>query len=269
MTDARSYPWRESAILLVAAAFGYVIKLPFGLLANRLFSHTTSGGFTTWGYATLALQLAAVVAGLAVYRRVRLPGAPWLERRLYGAGATEKRPIWRPALGGMALAMAITVAVAIASAKFGLTSKLGQQFHAPNLSQAMLVKLALLYPFAAVGASLSEEAVYRLGLVTVFVWFASSISLEWRGRDVLRLWIPIVLVGSLFGYVHVAENLETVQVGGPVISTLIAPQTWAGIVFGYIYCIYGFESAVICHLLSDFAAPVALSTVQYAVHLIH
>src|SRR5581483_9518347 len=159
-TERRGYPWRESAILLAAAIFGYAIKLPFGLIANRLFNPSAPAGFTSWGYVFMALQLAAVIAGLAIYHRTTLPRAPWLERRLYGTHAGEKLLIWRPALVGMLIAMAVTVAVSIASAKLGLTSsKLGSQLHASNLPEGTIVKLIALYGLAAIGAPLSEEAV--------------------------------------------------------------------------------------------------------------
>ena len=251
----QGYPWGESAILLIAAIGGYAIKLPFGLLATRYLAPPgTPTGFTTWGFVLMALQLMAVAAGLAVYKRIPAPGAPWLERRL-GSVDAVRRPLWRPALIGVLICLLVTAVVSALATHLGAGSKLGGQIHAPSLPRTVLITLAALYPFTTIGAALSEEIVYRLGLISVLIWLFVQIRPRASPSGVLLLWLPVVLVGLLFGYVHVAENLEAVQLGGPIISTLIAPQTWAGIVFGYLFCVYGLEAAIVCHAVTDLAAP--------------
>jgi hypothetical protein len=264
--ERRGYPWGESAILLIAAIGGYAIKLPFGLLANRyLAAPGTPTGFTAWGLVLMALQLIAVVAGLAVYKRIPLPGAPWLERRLGRADAV-RRPLWRPALIGVLICLLVTIVVSVAAAHLGAGSKLGSQIRAPSLPRSVLVTLAALYPFATIGAALSEEMVYRLGLISVLIWLFVQLWPRAKASGVLLFWLPVILVGLLFGYVHVAENVEAVQLGGPIISTLIAPQTWAGVVFGYLFCAYGLEAAIVCHAATDLAAPFVLFGLGQLLH---
>lgn len=262
----QGYPWGESAILLIAAVGGYAVKLPFGLLANRYLAPPgTPTGFTLWGFALMAAQLAAVVAGLAVYKRIPLPGAPWLERRL-GRGQAVRRPLWRPALIGVLICLLVTVIVSVVASHLGVGSKLGGQIRAPSLPRPVLITLAALYPFTTVGAALSEEMVYRLGLISVLIWLVVRARPDARPRGVLLLWLPIALVGLLFGYVHVAENIEAVQLGGPIVSTLIAPQTWAGVVFGYLFCVYGLEAAIVCHAVTDLAAPFVVFGLSQLIH---
>src|SRR5215472_7448714 len=107
-TGQQPRSWREPAVLLAAAVVGYAIKLPFGLLATRyLGGPGAHAGFTPSGVVLMALQLAAA-AGLAVYRRTPLPGAPWLRRRLGGDAAAARAPIWRPALVGVAICLLVT-----------------------------------------------------------------------------------------------------------------------------------------------------------------
>lgn len=265
-----TYPWRESAILLAAAVIGYAIKLPFGLLATQTFGAPGArAGFSLWGYELMVLQLAAVIAGLLVFHRTGLPNAPWLERRLYGEESHKPRTIWRPALAGVFICLLVTIVVSLAATRLGVTSKLGSQLHSPSLPRSVLIELAALYPLAAIGAAFSEESVYRLGLISVLVWVVLKLTPQTNPRGLFNFWLPIIVSGLLFGYVHVAENLETAQLAGPIVSTLIAPQTWAGVVFGYLFCVYGLESAVICHVTADLTAPLVLAGLNQMLKLVH
>src|SRR5437763_312265 len=69
-------------------------------------------------------------------------------------------------------------------------------------------------------------------------------------------WVPVVIVGLYFGYQHVIENIEALRTGNMLLDVLVAPQTWAGVIFGYVFCVYGLEAAVLTHLASDLLAPV-------------
>lgn len=266
----RKYPWVESVILLFAAFLAYELKRQFGLYAHRVFGLSSVTHEAWLGLGTQELMaLAAVVLGLAVYQHTALPNAPLLERWLYRDQAKPKEalPIWRPALIATALTLAIAALLNVIAAHLGHADKLFSTLHSKSIPHATLVKVWAMYSIALVGAPIEEEIHFRLGLVSILVWL---LALAWPRADrrgVRLLWIPIILVGIYFGYAHVVENLETAQVGNIYLSTLIAPQTWAGIIFGYVFCTYGLETAILTHFITDASAPIILGIVGILTHL--
>jgi hypothetical protein len=259
----RKRPWLEYAILLVATFLALELKRQFGLFAHHVFDPEANQAGSAYSLSVAELaQLASVFLACIVHSRTSLPAAPSLERRLYGWHAVDKIYVWRPALIGTALAMAFTAAYSFAISHLGFASKLGSQIHGSSLPQPVLIKLALLYPLAAIGAAISEETVYRFAAFVIFLWLIFLVVPGARLRRTPVLAVAIVLGGLYFGYVHVAEDLETVRTGSLVIDVLTTPQTWAGFVFGYVYCTYGLEAAMVTHVSCDFLAPLVLRAVQ-------
>jgi hypothetical protein len=259
-------PYLEYAILVVATFVALELKRPFGLLAHQVLGPPgTAPSGSPFALSTLEyLQLGAVLVGCLVHGRTGLPAAPRLERALYGWRSGGKLLIWRPALIGVLVTLLYTALYALVVHQFGLTSKLGTQLHGPTLPRSLVVKLAALYPLAAIGAAISEEIVYRFALISIAVAIAFFLLPRARTRPWAVLWPILVLGGLFFGYVHVVENLETVQTGNLALDVLTTPQSWAGVVFGYVFCRYGLEAAMIAHALSDLAAPFLLRLLQAA-----
>jgi hypothetical protein len=257
--------------LFAANFLAYELKRQFGLFAHQVF-HLASDAHDAWlGLGSNEIfTLATVIVGLAVYQRTGLPNSPWLERVLYRERA-EPKPvrIWRPALLATGLILAIAAALFFVSASLGHSDKLFSTLHGQSIPHATLVKLWTMYPLALFGAPIEEETFFRLGLVSTLVFVLARLAPRADRRGVLLLWVPIVLVGIYFGYVHVAENLETVQTGNIYLSTLIAPQTWAGIVLGYVFCTYGLEAAIAAHFITDLGAPVVLGAASALSHMVH
>lgn len=268
MTASREkVPLLEYAIFFLAAFLALELKRPFGLLAHQVFDPHTAEPGSPYALGTLEyLQLLVVAIGCAVHRTTDLPAAPWLERVLYRWHAGEKIRIWRPALAAVVVTLFYTALYALLIWHFGLTSKLGSQLHAPNAPRAVLMRLAALYPLAAVGAAISEELVYRFALIGIPVAIVFWLLPRARERRWFALWPIIVLGGLFFGYVHVAENLETVHTGSLALDILTTPQSWAGVVFGYVYCAYGLEAAIVTHGASDLLAPFLLRALS-GVHI--
>jgi hypothetical protein len=267
----RAYPWAESIIIFIAGFLAYELKRQFGLFAHQVF-HIRQNGPEPWlGFGAHEIfSLATVLFALVIYQHTNLPNAPWLERRLYGGRATEKKiRIWRPALLATVLTLAIALALSVVSAHLGHPDKLFSTLKGPSLPHDVQVKLWTMYPLAVVGAPIDEEIFYRFGLVSVIVWLLLQLKRDANPRGLLLLWLPIVIVGIYFGYAHVAENLETVQTGNIYLSILIAPQTWAGIIFGYVFCTYGLEAAIVTHFVTDACAPFVLGIFSSLMHLAH
>lgn len=265
----RRYPWTESVILFVACFLAYELKRQFGLFAHRLLG---AGGDAHEAFLGLGapelVTLAIVIAGLSVYQRTALPNAPWLERLIYRDRATPKRIlIWRPAIVAALITMAVALVLALLAQHLGYhPARLSVAGKPSNVTHADLIKLWSLYPLAAIGAPIDEEIHFRLGLVSILVFLLALAAPRANRRGVLLLWLPIVVAGFYFGYVHVMENLETVQTGNLYLSVLIAPQTWAGIIFGYVFCTWGLEAAIATHFLSDISVPVLIAGLSRLAH---
>lgn len=267
----RAYPWAESVILFLAAFAAYELKRQFGLFAHQVFK---LGGnareyFLGMGMNEIVI-LALLVLALLVYQRTSLPNAPWLERLLYRDKAEKKEiRIWRPALVATLITLGIAAVLAVGGSFFGHSDKLFSTLHSPTIPRATMIKLWSMYPLALFGAPIEEEITFRMGLVTLLVFALQLVLPKANPRGLGRMWIPIILVGIYFGYVHVAENLETIQTGNLALSLLIAPQTWAGIIFGYVFCTWGLESAIVTHFLTDLAAPVVLGAAGLLARAVH
>jgi membrane protease YdiL (CAAX protease family) len=96
-------------------------------------------------------------------------------------------------------------------------------------------------------------------------------SMSWArigGRDpnnAWAFWIANAAQAAWFGFGHVAEGLVASQAGGLALATLTAPQTWSGLVFGYVYRRWGLEAAIVAHMASDLLVPAAFACWRLAV----
>jgi membrane protease YdiL (CAAX protease family) len=260
-------PWRRRLIIyaLVLAIFGVgmLLKRPFGLFLFHLLGRTTSGPHTPLQWAMSdAGSVCIVAAGLLLHDRSGLPAAPGLERLLFKDARRAPRPaIWRPGLVGALASLAVFFAVQAWQSISGapaapLTAKLA----AGAVPHAQLLTLAALYPLAVVGAGLSEEVIYRFGLMSVLIGLMSWARVGGRqANNAWAFWIANVLQAAWFGFGHVAQGLVASQSGGAALATLAAPQTWSGLIFGYVYRRWGLEAAIIAHMASDLLVPVVLA----------
>ena len=267
----RIYPWTESILLFAAAFLAYELKRQFGLFAHQVFKIGGSGPEPFLGLGGNEIfALASIIGGLAVYQYTNLPNAPWIERLLYREHAEKKDiRIWRPALLATLLTLAVAAVLAVISASLGHHDKLFSSLHSPQIPRAMMIKLWSMYPLALFGAPVDEEMFFRLGLISILVFVLARALPRADKRGLIVLWLPIVLTGIYFGYVHVAENLETVQTGNIFLTLALAPQTWAGFIFGYVFCTYGLEASILTHFVTDLTAPVVLGAVSFLTRALH
>ena len=120
--------------------------------------------------------------------------------------------------------------------------------------------------------ALSEEAIYRLGLLTSLVYtlrvsllvgrscalelpahMAVEHSAEARPRVSIwrdpAFWAANLIQAYIFGAVHALERGRETN----ALQVLTAPPTWSGVVLGFLYWRFGIESAVLTHVLRNLA----------------
>jgi membrane protease YdiL (CAAX protease family) len=108
------------------------------------------------------------------------------------------------------------------------------------------------HPVDIVCSVLLEEILFRL---IVFGALAAALRWLWArigsGASAAPLWTANVLQSLLFGAAHLAARLGGLGGHPWYVRLPLIPQTWAGLVLGWIYWRYGIESAVVCHATYD------------------
>ena len=120
--------------------------------------------------------------------------------------------------------------------------------------------------------ALSEEAIFRVGLLTSLVYTlrvsllaGRSCALELPAHMAIEhgagarprvsiwrdpaFWAGNLIQAYIFGAVHALERGRETN----ALQVLAAPPTWAGAVYGFLYWRFGIEAAVLTHVLSNLA----------------
>jgi hypothetical protein len=269
-SEAEARPsFRRSAILVafiaVAGLIGLWLKAPFGDALMAIAGkppkpdHVGLDWLLNTQYGWL---LMAALAGLTFHRFSGERIAPVFERLVLRDETAPRRRIWLPALLG-ALAL---LAFFLLSTFTGQGPSLGKMAggHPPTPEQ--MRHLMLLWPLGFVGAGLSEEPIYRFGIITPVIGLACLAFGRDRRVVTTAFWVANIAQALLFGYGHVADGLVASAHGGLLLATLLAPQTWGGLVLGYIYKRWGFETAALSHMMTDFLVPAVLLLMTFAHH---
>jgi membrane protease YdiL (CAAX protease family) len=115
----------------------------------------------------------------------------------------------------------------------------------------------MLYPFADVGAGLSEEVIYRFGIISILMGLMTFARIGGsRANNEVAFWIANAAQTAFFGFIHVQQGIVTTQAGGMMFATAISPPTWSGVVLGYIYRRWGIEAAILAHIAGDIFIPI-------------
>lgn len=106
------------------------------------------------------------------------------------------------------------------------------------------------YLLRCVSAAITEEILFRLGLVTLFVWLIRKI-VKKPAQYVLALWIGNLMSALLFAGAHLPNMLAFGSASPNLVYTIMIFSTVAGLVMGWLYIRYGLISAMIAHFIGD------------------
>jgi hypothetical protein len=98
-------------------------------------------------------------------------------------------------------------------------------------------------------AALTEEILFRLGLMTFFVWVIRSI-IKKPVIDIPSFWVGNVLSALLFAAAHLPQ-LTFQRYGWSLLIPVVIFSSSAGMVMGWLYMQYGLLLAIAAHFVAD------------------
>jgi len=102
----------------------------------------------------------------------------------------------------------------------------------------------------ALSVGITEEILFRLGLMTLFVWVLRSFASK-SGSVEPSLSIGNILAAILFAAAHLPGNVTFETTTWNLVMGILLFNTFAGIAMGWLYARYGLLSAVLAHFLGD------------------
>jgi hypothetical protein len=182
------------------------------------------------GLESLFLLAPASLVGVWLGRRVDL-GPKLLREFVQRAPGRAKRAlaILPPSIGiGLLLALP-------------LASGAGPGFVGPTTLEIFL---------RALSVSISEEVLFRLGLMTLFVWILRS-TVSKSGLAGASVSIGNLLAALLFAAAHLPGNVTAETGDWNLVIGILLFNSFAGIALGWLYSRHGLLAAILAHFVAD------------------
>jgi len=123
-----------------------------------------------------------------------------------------------------------------------------------KLSLEMVALEANVNPWSALLASfyggIAEEVLFRLFLMSLFVWIISKIIRKKELENVV-IWIAIIVPSVLFGLGHLGITGALTEITAEVVIRAVLLNGVGSIIFSILYWKRGLESAIIAHFSTD------------------
>lgn len=257
----RGFSWRTLGVILAVAAATSLLLIPFSL---TLLGRGDGPEIPLWMLvvATLVqgLVTAAIAGGLGLWLGPKVGlGAPDLRGMLHGEPGSGRR-----VLSALPLAAGLGVAFGVVGLALGagfaplFPEAVQRSFEAANIPSPWEGFLA------SISAGVNEEILFRLGLMTLFVFLGARLLRQGDRPSAAVTWTAIVLTTLLFGAIHLPQ---AAALGGGLPAVLVAYVLLAngvgGVVFGWLYWKRGLVAAVAAH----FAADIVIYVVAPAIGL--
>jgi membrane protease YdiL (CAAX protease family) len=250
------YPWRVLLVLWIAGVAATPLIWPYvdGLFAIAPNAPSLPDDIHSKLFIrNLVLATILIPAGLFCARRLGL-ATPYLDSWFYGRGTPE--PVVRLLTRSVGWALGVCAGVFAVDLLFSVL--LGVTHPAPEIHARIPGVEAWRGIPLSFYASITEELVYRLFLMSVLAWGAISVMTRasgGTGRDI-GFWAANLVSAIVFGWAHVYG----VELFGPA-SDLVLLRTYLillipGLIFGYLYWVRGLETAIACHFFVDIVVHV-------------
>jgi hypothetical protein len=235
-TDRRLFVW-----LFLGGLAGSLIGVPWAIAVLRA---PAAGGAVD----PRAMWLSAVAEALFLLAPASAVGV-WLGKKV-GLGPRLGRELVAGVPGGWGRVRLALLPTVLAGLAVGVLGYLGQNAIpngalAPGLDNPSTLETFL----RTLSAGVTEEILFRLGLMTLFVWAIRSMG----RRPALHgpsLWVGNLLAALLFAAAHLPQ-LTFQAYGWRLLLPFVAVSSTAGMVMGWLYQRYGLISAVVAHWMVD------------------
>lgn len=204
--------------------------------------------------ALLQAVQAFVLLGLLAFAGLRMGHHVGLGSPLLRGVLAKQVPPWAQLRPGLAVAVGVIAALAIAGGTLVLDPLLPRPLH--PLADPGAGRSALNGLLASFYGGIAEELQLRLFLMTLVVWLLAR-----RGRREATpsaYWIAIGCAALLFGIGHLPAAAAIWGLDGIVVTRTLLLNGIAGIAFGWLYWKRGIEMAMLAHFSADIVLHVLL-----------
>jgi len=229
--------WKLFAKLLVASLIGAFMVLPYIFaLSPTLIELFTPVVVAAQIIQTITLFAVAIFIGLLLYKRVGF-SMPYLEGI---KPAREIKSILKLSVGVGILAGVLIILMSIPFSSLSA-----------SMLQAEMGVATWKGILASFYGGIAEEIMFRLFLMTLFVWISFKIKQTNEGKPTAGgIWIAIILSTILFGLGHLGITSDLTAITPIVISRAVL-LNGVSVFFGWLYWKKGLESAMIAHFSAD------------------
>jgi len=106
------------------------------------------------------------------------------------------------------------------------------------------------YFLRSLSAALTEEILFRLGLLTFFVWVIRSV-VKKPALDAPSLWAGNVLAALMFAGAHLPHMVTFGSTTWDLLIPIVMGSTGVGFILGWLYIRYGLIGAIVAHFIAD------------------
>lgn len=235
--ETKSVFWKAFGVLLFLAVLGTALNLPTNFFGYKL---TFAQPIQMVGYILTQLALAAVLGSVVIWLGLVLGkplgiGAPLLRQWIAGDSAVPRR--FRATLP---LTLGMVVLSFFCQLVIG-TIGAGIAYARIEVSFPLWVGI-----LGGIGAGLTEEILYRLGLLTFLLWLAMKIFRQTKLRPAL-FWPINSIAALLFGTAHL---IAAHALGLSAITEVLATAV-PGMIFGWLYWRLGLFQSMLAHICHD------------------
>lgn len=246
----RRFSWRTLGVLVAAAASTSLLLIPFSI---TLFEQGDGAEIPSWmlvvGSLIQGAAVAAIFGGLGLWLGPKVGlGAPDLRGVLHGEPGSGRRAL-------SALPLAAGLGVALGAVLLALQAGLMPLL--PEAVRRSFEELDFPSPWegflASVSAGVNEEILFRLGLMTLFVFLGARLLRQGNRPGAGVVWTAMVVATLLFGSVHLPQTAELLGGGLPasLVAYTLLGNGLGGVVFGWLYWKRGLLAAVTAHFATD------------------
>jgi membrane protease YdiL (CAAX protease family) len=247
--EKKKYRWKVSFTVLLLFIFGAIINLPFSREVKNLAIEAGKKDITlnesilsellTIGISSLIVGAILVFIGLWFSSNANL-GAPLIARYFSNkpmSGIIERKAILSSIFLSVIIALILLVLFEIQSELYPVPNKL------PRPSK-------LYYLIVAFSAGITEEIMFRLGLMSFIVTVIHFFKREENPGN-RTVWTAIIISALFFGLMHLPLSKNFVDLTPFTIAVTMLGNLITGSTFGWIFWKRGLLVAILSHIVFD------------------